>query len=579
MSLVIHYEKGKLIKAERLYERTAPSPLYAAKDGKTFIMGEIFGASYEDVSNSNWRENPDVLNDFEGALSVVYADDEGCAFASDINGIEAWYTYHKDDTFVLSDNFWDIVKIVQPTYEDIDEEQARLSLVMLSITGETLIKNLKTVFPSSIGNFSAATNQLEVRKYREFKYTNEISDVDAAVEHMDSILDNAMRYIRQTCGDVKYGIGVSGGLDSRVIPHYAKKHGMDIVGFNICVPKPHGVFLARSCKNAKQIADAFQIPYHNTRWNPTTVEQKIQTYVQYYPLGSGRNSFKYEQQIPEFDVLLTGASGLVVGSMLPVGINGFSREELIAEMSAMFNKDENCRTFISRAARGLNYIFGTKFHSISKSAICKLVSPDDIQTAQSGIADFIDSGLKNGQTNIEIYEDFFTNVMGFRNRYGAYESIFGTKRSFSIYVPFMMKEVLKWTPELLFNRIVLDTLIVQKVSEVKDIKSELFAPAPDKKTTLLNKFANMVEFLVRGNGAAVDDYWMKKGSVKKKLALRLDNGCTWFEKIFSTDSKTLKSVVLKSGESELMIDTWELKALVDCLETKEYMNFNFSEEK
>lgn len=577
MSLVIHYEKGKLIKAERLYERTAPSPLYAAKDGKTFIMGEVFGASYEDVASSNWRENPDILNDFEGAVSVAYADDEECVFASDVNGIEAWYTYHKDDTFILSDNFWDIVQIIQPTYEDIDEKQARLSLLMLSITGDTLIKNLKTVFPSSVGKFSVATNQLEVRKYREFKYTNEISDVDTAVEHMDSILDNAMRYIKQTCGDVKYGIGVSGGLDSRVIPHYAKKHGMNMVGFNICVPKPHGVFFARSCKNAKQIADAFQISYNDTKWNPDTVEQKIQTRVKYYPLVTGRNSFKYEEQMPEFDILLTGASGLVVGSMLPTRINDFSREELVAEMSSFFNKNENSRTFISRAARGLNYVFGTKFHIVSKSAISELVSSDDLKTAQAGIADFIDRGIKNGQTNIEIYEDFFTNVMGFLNRYGAYESIFGTKRSFSIYVPFMMKEVLKWTPELLFNRIVLDTLIVQKVSEVKDIKSELFAPAPDKKATLLNKFANMVEFLVRGNGAAVDDYWMKKGSVKKKLALRLDNGCTWFEKIFSTDAKTLKSVVLKSGESELMIDTWELKALVDCLETKEYMNFNFSE--
>ena len=573
MSLVIHYEKGKLVKAQQLYARTAPAPMYVAKDGKTFVMGEVFGASYEDVANCNWQETPNVLNDFEGAFSVACADESGCSFATDINGIETWYTYHKDDTFILSDNFWDIIRIIKPTYEDLDPEQARVSLVALSVNGDTLVRNLKTVFPFNIGRYDAKNNQLSVEPYWEFKYTNEISDVNIAVENMDRILDKAMQRIKETCGDVKYGLGVSGGLDSRVIPHYAKKHGMELVGFNICVPKPHGLLLARSCKKAQQVAEAFDISYQNTYWNPETVEEKVDTAMRQYPLGAGRNSFKYEPNVPSYDALLTGASGLIVGSMLPKRINEFSREELIVYMLSFFNKEENGRTFGSRAARGLNYIFGTKFNGSSKSVITQLVSEEDIQKAQGTIVDFIDNGLKQGQTNLEIYEDFFFNVMGFRNRYGAYESIFGLKRSFSIYVPFLLKETLKWTPELLFDRKVLNALIVEKIPEVKNIEAELFEPAPGQRIALWSKLVNMIDFVIRGNGAAVDDYWMKRGSVKKKLAARLDNGCTWFEKIFNTDGKTLKSMIVKSNEPELMIDVWELKTLIDYLETKEYEKF------
>lgn len=573
MSLVIHYEKGKLVNAKQLFVRTAPAPVYAAQDGKTFVMGEVFGASYEDVANSNWKENPNVLNDFEGAFSVAYADDTGCRFATDINGIETWYTYHKGDTFILSDDFWDIIKIIKPTYEDIDPERARLSLVALSVNGDTLIQNLKVVFPFTIGKYDAKSNCLTVNTYWDFKYTNEISDVDVAVENMDRILDNAMKRIKQTCGDVKYGLGVSGGLDSRVIPHYAKQNGMKMVGFNICVPKPNGLLLARSCKKAQQVAAAFDIAYQDTRWNPDTVEEKVRTAMRQYPLGAGRNSFKYEPVMPAYDILLTGASGLIVGSMLPKRINEFSREELIAYMLSFFNKEENCRTFMSRAARGLNYIFGTKFNGSSKSVIAELVSSADMQNAQATIVDFIDRGLKKGQTNLEVYEDFFFNVMGFRNRYGAYESIFGLKRSFSIYVPFLLKETLRWTPELLYDRKVLNTLIVKKIPEVKNVEAELFEPAPGQKLSLWNKFVNMVDFVIRGNGAAVDDYWMKKASVKKKLAARLDNGCTWFEKIFDIDAKSLKSMIVKSNEPELMIDVWELKTLIDFLETKEYEKF------
>jgi len=572
MSLVIHYENGKLLSARQAYVRTTPSPVYGAKDGKTFIMGQVFGASFEDVAQSNWKEDPSILNEFEGAISAAYADDAGCVFASDINGIEIWYTYHKGDRFVLSDDFWDIVKIVQPSYEDVDREQARLSLVALSVTGETLIKNLKLVSPFNVGRYDPAANQLSISRYMDFKYTNEITDVNEAVERMDRILDQSMQKIKALCGDVDYGIGVSGGLDSRVIPHYALKNGMKLVGFNICVPRPHKL-LARSCKKAQEVAQAFGIPYRNTRWNPATVEEKIQTKVRKYPLGIGRNSFKYEPAMPEFDTLLTGASGLIVGSMLPVQINAFSREELIGEMQAFFNKVENYRTFKARAARGLNYLLGTKFNGHSESAIKKLVSTGDIQKTRDGIVALVDNGMRAGQTNLEIYEDFFFNVMGFRNYYGAYESVFGTKRSFSIYIPFLLKETLKWSPELLFNRKVLNALIVAKIPEVKDVQAELYEPAPGQKLSKWNKIANMVDFVIRGNGAAVDDYWMKNASVKKKLAARLDNGCQWFAQIFNTDAKSLRSLVIGSGESELMIDVWELKTLIDCLETKEYLHF------
>ena len=573
MSLVIHYENGKLVSAGQSYVRQTPSGVYAAQDGKTFIMGQVFEATYEAAAQSGWKEDPNILNEFEGAISAAYADDAGCVFASDINGIEIWYTYHKDDRFILSDSFWDILKIVQPGYEDIDPEQVRLSLVALSITGETLIRGLKLVSPFSVGRYDPAGNQLTVGRYMDFKYTNEITDVDEAVERMDRILDRSMQQVKALCGDVVYGLGVSGGLDSRVIPHYALKNGMKLSGFNVCVPRPHGLFLARSCKKAREVAKAFQIPYREVKWNPATVEEKIYTAVQRYPMGGGRNSFKYEPDMPEFDTLVTGASGLVVGSMLPKKINTFTREELIAEMLSFFNKEENCRTFRARAARGLNYLFGTKFKGSAESAIKKLVVDEDMSKTRDGIIKLVDDGIRAGQTNLEIYEDFFFNVMGFRNYYGAYESIFGTKRSFSIYIPFLTLETLKWSPDLLFDRKVLNALIVKKIPEVKDVAAELFEPAPGQKLSKWNKLINMVDFVLRGNGAAVDDFWMKKASVKKKLAARLDNGCQWFTRIFNTDAKSLKSLVVGSNESELMIDVWELKTLIDFLETKEYMHF------
>ena len=575
MALVIHYKNGKLINSGLTYPKATPAPLYKSENKNTFVMGEVFDTSFEQVVNSDWVNNPSVLNNFDGAISIVKAEDAECVFATDLNGIESWYIYHKEDVFILSDNFWDIVKIVRPKQSDLDIDYIK-TCTFMSANGDTVVDGLKVVFPTTIGRYDAKQNVLTLEKYSVFRYTSEIKDVEEAADRMDKILDQAMKNIKETCGDVKYGIGVSGGLDSRVIPHYAKKNGMDIVGFNVCVPKPHGFLLSQSCKNAKKIAKAFDMPYENTRWDAATVEEKIRLKVMHYPLGGGRNSFKFEPNMPKFDVLLTGGSGLIVGSMLPVKINDWSRDELVNFMSSFFNGVNNCRTFSSRAKRGLNYIFGLKLNADSKSN--SFFSAEDICFIEksNSIAAFVDKGLKIGQTNLEIYEDYFANVIGFRNRYGAYESILGQKRSFSIYVPFMLKETLKWDPKLLFDRVVLKRLIVKYIPEVKDVQSEQFEAAPGKKVVLWRKFCNMVEFLVRGNGAATDEFWMKKRSMKKKLQQRLNNSCTWFKSSFGEKANGIDNRVLKSKNCEFMINIWEFKVFIDTLETQEYLNFNFS---
>lgn len=578
MSLVIHYENGKLIKSEQNYIRTTPSPIYLSEDGKTFIMGEVFGASYKDIINTNWMDDPFVLDNFQGAISVSYADENRCVFASDMNGIEIWYVYHKDKTFILSDNFWDIVKIIQPSLDDIDRERARMTLLSPSAYGDTLIKNLKFLLPSMIGEYIPITNTLSMKKYREFKYSGEVSDVNVAVEHVDAILDDTMSNLKNKFGNVKYGLGVSGGLDSRIIPHYAKKHNMELVGYNLCVPRPRGIFLAQSCKNAEKISGIYDIPLTFVKWNANTVNEKIATKVMYYPLGASRNSFKYDESLDFFDIMLNGGAGEIVGGALPANIEDLTEQQLFGIMKEFFSSVYYASSFKARASRAMKFIFGSKKETRSLSAICLLLDKNDIENVENEIYCYIKHGKKIGQTNTEIYEDFMINICSSRNRFGGFESMLGQNKSFSIYIPFLLGEVMTWDQNLLYNRKVLNELILQKIPEVKDVQSELFSPAPGKKVTVINKITGMLSFLIRGNGTAIDQYWIKKRSVKKCLKRRLSNGCSWFFDVFNTNEKELTKLVFDSKEAPFMINVWEYKTLVDVIETKEYLNFDFSEE-
>lgn len=566
MSILIHYQNGKCVSKGIVYQRKTPAPTYGCEESQTFCIGEVFGSSFEEIARSGWEKNPDILNAYEGAFAIAKADEDGCRFAVDINGIETFFYYDKRGCFILSDNFWDIVNVIKPEFGDLNLSRIKQYLLCASVTGETVIDGLKILLPSHAGVYDSKQQTLSIQKYRQFRYTGEVSRVDEAVQNMDKIMHRTMALIKCKCGEVCYGVGISGGLDSRLIPHYAKIHGMNVTGFNICVAKPHRFWLARSCKNARELSEIFKVPYQDVEWNPNTINKKMKLKVQNYPCGAGGNTFKYEDRgLPEFDVLLTGASGMIVGSELPYGIYDLTKSQLYEAMKQEFILSIGASKFESRVSRALGYLFGikAKVRTGKKPFVLNVVGEDEMRKAEKMLTDFIDEGVKEGKTNLDIYEDYFVNVVGFGNRCGAFESLLGTKRSFSIYVPFLLKETLRWTPELLENRVVLNELIRQKVPEVSNVKSESFYVAPSEKApNRLSKMRVMFEYLLRGNGTAIGEYYFKKAQIKHAFSLCVHNNCKWFFEIFDIAGK-LDKLMRCNSYSRDCINLWELKNLID----------------
>ena len=52
-----------------------------------------------------------------------------------------------------------------------------------------------------------------------------------------SLLKKRMKQIKQKyASDTRYLVGLSGGLDSRLAAHHAKKEGLDLTSFSISMP-------------------------------------------------------------------------------------------------------------------------------------------------------------------------------------------------------------------------------------------------------------------------------------------------------------------------------------------------------
>lgn len=579
MSFIIEYSNKTLKKYVQFSERRVPSPLVYMESHNTLISGDIFNISNEDVVKLDWKNRPEVLNEIEGNIAVLSFDNERCIFAVDMNGFDSFYYYHKGERFLVSDDFWDIVREIEPELSNINKEVVKYNFFEGgTFDGSTIVSGIKEMLPNYIISYDAKRNFLERKQFQEISCSGTCDDINVAVEHMDSILRNSMKQIKHKCGNVKYGVGISGGLDSRIISHYAKAEGMDVVGFNFCVPKPRRFLQAMSIKNAKKIADAFQVPFHAVSWNHRSVMNKILFSVKQFPSFVG-NSFKFEfEGMPEFDVLLTGGSGFVVGSAVPSGLENWSKEQLVDGLFDWYGTQSK-KKFLNRALRAWNYLFGIKLQlNKEDNSWLKeiLVGKDYEEVIRRDLLEFVCSRYAKGMNSLEIYLDHLFNVVGFRNRRGAFESLFFTKRAFSIYVPFMAKETLTWVPRLLRNRQVLIELINRKIPEVADIGTESFSISPKVgRFAFVKKFITMIEFLFRGNGTAIDQYWMNKSSVRRQFLNYMNKDShSWFHKLFGIEGNHIQPDMIKNESARLLVQTWELKVMLDCLEHKEYLKWS-----
>lgn len=574
MSFLIKYNDGKLVDSKMLHKRETPCPSYLCKDGSTFCVGEVFNKTFDDIACSGWETNLESINNIIGDIAIARATDEKCIFAVDLCGIDNLFYFRDNSKFIISDNIWEIVNDIQPRFEDLNQEWIRNNLVYCVINGETFINNLKVLMPGQIGTYDPKQNVLNIREYRKFGYSSDIKTLAGAVESMDKALDTMFVSLKSKFGDdCVYGMGLSGGLDSRVIPYYAKKHNMNLVSWNICTQRPNKILEASSVKSAKRLSEEFKIPLKIVEWKYKKLEEKLNLRIRNMPMGtSGRNMFKYETEgIPEFDIMIGGGFGILVGDYLPLEVPKLNKEELKRRMEKMFISLESTSKK-GRARRALNYIFGLNLPVTDERApdsVVKLLD-EELKNAKNFISEYVDKRYGD-YTNIEIFESYWLNYLCTRDRNGAFESMFGTRRSFATYSPYVFKEIVKWDESLLLGRQVLPALIKKKMPEIASVGTDSYTTAPSKSSKMISRIISVTNRLIRGNGTAIDENNFNNRT-KETIRKCLNNKCEWFYKII--DTRGINESILNKKHLRQITGIWEMKALVDYIETKGYQEIN-----
>jgi len=570
MSFVISPEKFQnSVKEGDIYIK---GDYYKNKKGLIIKQGGIFNYNDKELFSSILTKGNSLIPKLKGEFFLVWYDKKlkEICIGNDKLGREILFYFYNKKKFIISNDFWEIINIIEPNESDINIQHVKEFVIFgRPLFFKTIVNNLNFFPAASISKFSIKDKILNINNYWDFKYTPDDNlSLNEAAERIDMFLSNALRRIKEKHNpETVYGSGLSGGLDSRLIPHYAVKYRMRLKNFIIGERKPNKLFLSRDHASARKIAKLYKLKLHEIPYNCINFEEKAYSEIRFNPTGSARLFQTINKSsFPKFDVLLTGMNGNeVFGSDIPLNIQHLNKDQLVDSIISSFfyvHKQSN------RFKRTFKFLFGFIFREdINKRKIFNpLVDEETFIRAKQKIKKFVEAEIKKNKTNVDIIQKYVFSFAQI-SKYNSF-GMFWNKKNYSIFLdPYFFEETLRWKAEFLINRKLQNQFFLKKVPKLAKIPPQDFQPAIfyRNKWKLFRKVLAMAEFILRGWGVVRYNEWSKK---KEYL--------DFARKVLSEDNKIFKNIfnvedILNS--KSIHENLVKIKLLLDFIENKKYKRF------
>ena len=478
------------------------------------LSGEIFSHTIEEVINLI-IDNAEVKFDkIIGDFSIILFNKKSnkLSILNDRAGRNLIYYSTKKD-FSVSDDFWSIVKHDEYTVDDVDLLTFKTQIFFsASPDNKTILCGLNIVPNAVIADY--INNSFSIKKYWHFNLKKNKLTKEQKYDEIDRLLSASFKTIKELNPEnTVYGIGVSGGLDSRIIPHYALKYGMKLKSFIVGQEKPHRFWKSNDHISSDSIVDHFKLEHQKLEYNELSYLDKLELEVLYAPSVASQ-MFK----IPnidkiDFDVLLTGASGFYVGSS---PFYSKIRKLDLIEMVCVQQTDLNLKRKFYRIKKGLNYIFGKWFNTnpVVVKSIEGIINESDVIQIHNKIKKYF-SEMKN-LNKTEKLMNYAVSILGQRNKSGSFESLLNHKKDYTPYMPFLMDAVEYWNEDDIYDRKLFENFIKERLPELASIKAQDYKTALDvDNPNLINKLLSLAMFVIRGTGVMNYPRWSKGKEFKK----------------------------------------------------------------
>lgn len=318
------YFKMFLIKNRKIFRASFRIGNYYVKvDESTFVhksSNHLFvfeGYLYPDALYSR----QDILTHFKNMKSTVgfkkfkgkfcgsfidLPNNTICIFNDQLGTKNLYYSCSQNPFEIsISNSFSQIISSEDFSASDVDFESLKEFLSFEFPLGHnTFIKSVKSLPLASIYFLSPQ----KVRKLHYWKYKikeQKRFNTENALKQIDFLLNQSMNRIISTHGkNKKYSLGLSGGFDSRLVAHYAKKNNVSLNTFILGEPN------SDACLIANQISNLLQLKLVVLGFNCDfmSVARKM---IKHNPMMNVLYGWYYQSAkgLSKYDVLLTGYLG------------------------------------------------------------------------------------------------------------------------------------------------------------------------------------------------------------------------------------------------------------------------------
>lgn len=518
------------------------------------------------------NENLDELLKYETvSYCVINKKKNNIEVFNSLSGLVPIFYYKTEEKFCVSDNFWDMIDYIKPTYKMLDNLSIKEHMAtVFPLFDTTFILGMKYLMPGFKLYYDILKKDIRLERKFELTYNSKISDINLAKINFESRMNKMFSDVKEECGDVIYGVGVSGGLDSRIIPYFAQKFNMRLSGFILGNKRPHYLLKSQDHKNAALISKYYNISLKELKWDKSKLLDKIDYEIKVDPLGSCE-FFKFEE-MKNIHVLIHGGNGYIVGSSLPHNIEELSSDDLMKRIRELGRLYMPNTLFNMRINKVFKFVLNKEIEIKHYEKWYDYVFPKEIEREiERKLNQFIKKEKERGKNNISIFEEYFHGLIGARNKYGAFESQGGKVRSFSIYLPGLLEESMKWDSCILENREVLKEFIFEKIPELSKIAEQNYKGRLLKEEkSLYIKIIDAVKFALRGNGTStVEQKFFRKS--RKIFLNAMFSGTGWFYRIFPIEENVGR--ISKFDNPRVACRLWKIKLVLDAIENKKYTKY------
>ncbi len=377
--------------------------------------------------------------------------------ATDRLGKEAPWIYQKGETLILVNDFWRGIELIKPQESDIDWQTVKEIIIHgTAIGNSTVVKNYEFVPAASMGEVKLNESlEMNYKRYWKFKFQPDPSiQLEDAADQIHKLFNETFALMEKKFPKgTKFGVGLSGGWDSRLVVAYAKKHHLNIVPY--CIGEKYSIFPlpTNGYYVVKKLAKYFRlnnftfIPY-----NGESYIQKMADDVLLAPLKGAETSIGCRSCVPDFDIMLNGEMG------------GEFFGEFTSRFSELLNYNkENIGEYL------LKYLSFTQLEEM-------IFTPQEKEYVKKKIKNYV--GQMDTDDRFDIVYRFWLEIYAARSKCGFFETVYGTKERYSPYLnPDFLDYFCTWDSKFLCDRVLQRKFFMKYFPKLSRIPDEsAYAP-------------------------------------------------------------------------------------------------------